>query len=91
MQGTMVMNTPFEEGSLEFRLVQGIFAYHFQAAERAAKDVYRIFGVIVRPQLQINYKVEEIIAFAEYIRVHGEELKFETIEYMPTYFDFNLQ
>lgn len=85
------METPFEPGTLEHRLVQGIFYHIFNNAHKASKDVHRLYGITVMPEVVVRYKVEEIIAMADYIRNHPEEMKFDTTEYIPTYFNFHTQ
>lgn len=84
-------NLPFEPDSLEFKIVQGIFNHINLKMSKGAFDIYRNFGIFVKGELVLKYKIEEIKLLADYIRNNQEYYKFETLEYLPSAFDFNTQ
>lgn len=88
----MMVTPQFEEGSLEHKIVQGIFQHATNKMGQASWDVYRNFGILVRGQINISYQIEVIRMFADYIREQESQGKyiFETLELLPTYFEFDL-
>ena len=84
------MTTPnpiFEEGTLEFMIVQGLLHHHQAKMNEASFDIYKLFGVLVRGEVNITYRVDDIERFADYIREN--DYKFETLEYLPSAFYFD--
>lgn len=79
----------FEPDSLEFKIVEGIFRHIQEKLGEGSMDVYRIFGVLVRGKLTLDYRIDDIKAMAEYIRENDPALKFDMIEYLPTSFYFD--
>jgi len=82
---------PFEEGSLEMRIVQGMFQHATNKMGQASWDVYRNFGILMKGSINISYQMEAVRLFADFIREQEAkgEYKFETLEYLPTYFEFD--
>ena len=85
------MTTPipqFEEGSLEYELIKGIFSHMSTVLGEAAADIYRSSGVSVQGQLNVMYKVEDIRALADFIRTEKDGLYDATqaMPYHPTHY-----
>ena len=85
------MNHPFEEGSLEHLIVQGMFRHANSKLGEASYDIYRMFGVLVKGEILLNYRVQDVITMANYIRDNPDMYLMETLEYLPTAFDVNTQ
>jgi len=92
-EGIMTTQNPqFEEGSLEEKIVQGIFKHVSYGMKDATWDVYRNFGIVLQGQLNITYQMEVITMLADYIREQEARGKYmlETLEYLPRYIETGL-
>lgn len=82
------MVTPiFEEGSLEHKLVEGLLETANAKLAEFAFDAYKTFGILVRGEVDITYRVDDIRRLAEYIRAN--DYKFEMVEYLPSAYDID--
>jgi len=83
----------FEEGSLEQEISQAIFEQLTRKMQEGAFDIYNVFGILVRGEVNLTFRVEDVRNLAEYIRQsqYKGNYIFKTLEYLPTAFDFNLQ